>query len=488
MTAPASADGRFASSRYAIYGEIASGGMATVHFGRLFGNAGFSRTVAIKRLHPQLAKDPEFVAMFMDEANVTARIRHPNVVSTLDVVSMQGEIFIVMEYVLGESLWKLLDMRHDGVGRAAPPPIAAALVANVLHGLHAAHEATSESGDPLAIVHRDVSPQNIIVGKDGVARVLDFGIAKARDRIHVTRGGTLKGKVAYMAPEQLAGKADRRTDVYAAGVVLWEALTGRKLFVADGDFAVADKVRTAEVDSPNISPALDAIVMRAIARAPDERFATANEMAVALEREVGVALPSDVGAWVVSLASQALDARALTLKGIEQSAPRWAPDRAEITNADPDPDGLAPTRAIDVGPHGEVTEVSLSLSASLSKPARPMRVRSSNIKLIAVASLVAFALGLLGVVAFMFVHRAPQAAVATASVVPDLAAPIVATTATPTTSPIASSDPVASAPSVATATSAARVHPLAPVHADPCKPPYVIDSLGIRRLKHECLR
>ena len=160
-----------AIGRYWIYDEIAAGGMATVHLGRLVGPAGFTRTVAIKRLHPQFAKDEEFSSMFLDEARIAARIRHPNALTALDVVTSKGELYIVMDYIHGESLGKLLR------GGPVPLAIASAIVTQALLGLHAAHEAVDDLGEPLSIVHRDVSPQNVLVGVDGVARVVDFGIA-----------------------------------------------------------------------------------------------------------------------------------------------------------------------------------------------------------------------------------------------------------------------------------------------------------------------
>src|SRR5260370_3827434 len=164
--------------RYLLFGEIATGGMASVHFARMSGAAGVSRTVAVKRLHANFARNSEFVAMFLDEARLVARIRHPNLVPTLDVVTTDGEIFLVMEYVPGESLAKL---RRATFARQArtDPRIVAGVMSGVLHGLHAAHEAKDERGQSLNIVHRDVSPQNLLVGVDGVARVLDFGVAKA---------------------------------------------------------------------------------------------------------------------------------------------------------------------------------------------------------------------------------------------------------------------------------------------------------------------
>ena len=231
MVSP-NASGVRIAGRYVLCDEIAHGGMATVYVGRLVGSAGFARTVAIKRLHAAYARDPDFVSMFVDEARLAARIHHPNVVSTLDVVALEGELFLVMEYIQGESLARLERLASDR-GDRIPEAMAASMIAGILHGLHAAHEARDERGEPLGIVHRDVSPQNVLVGVDGVARVLDFGIAKAAGRIQTTRDGQLKGKLAYMSPEQLRGEVTRTTDVYAAGVVLWEALTGRQLFVGE---------------------------------------------------------------------------------------------------------------------------------------------------------------------------------------------------------------------------------------------------------------
>src|SRR5580698_1424454 len=178
--------------RYAIYGKIASGGMASVHFGRLIGGAGFSRTVAIKRLHPHLAEDPEVLSTIIDEARLAARIHHPHVVATLDVVSTGTDLLLVMEDIRGEALSRLMKL-EAARGRRIPLPITAAIVVGSLHGLHAAHEATSDHGVPLGIVHRDVSPQNILVGVDGLARVIDFGVAKAAGRLQTTREGELKG-------------------------------------------------------------------------------------------------------------------------------------------------------------------------------------------------------------------------------------------------------------------------------------------------------
>jgi eukaryotic-like serine/threonine-protein kinase len=333
--------------RYALFDVLAAGGMATVHIGRLLGPVGFARTVAIKRLHPQFAADPEFVSMFLDEARMCARIRHPNVVPTLDVVAAKGELFLVMEYVAGESLGSLLrDLSKRG--DAIPWRIAISILAGTLHGLHAAHEAKDEQGFPLGLVHRDVSPQNILVGSDGLARVVDFGIAKASGRLHVTREGAVKGKVGYMAPEQMAAeKITRQADVYAASAVLWESLTGRRLFDGETEAVILARVLTAEIVPPSqlrpdVPAELDAVVMRALIRDVDQRFATAREMALALEK-LGPAALGEVGEWLEANAGQAIEDRARRISRVEVSvASAEAP-----SNEAPPPPAAKP----DVEPH-----------------------------------------------------------------------------------------------------------------------------------------
>ena len=305
-----------------LFGEIASGGMATVRFGRLMGEVGFSRTVAVKCLHAHFAKDQEFARMFLDEARLAARVRHPNVVPILDVVARDGELFLVMDYVQGESLSKLVRAVRNKKTRM-PLRIVASIMAGVLDGLHAAHEARSEHGEPLGIVHRDVSPQNVMVGLDGVSRVLDFGVAKAAGRLQTTREGQLKGKLAYMAPEQLKAEyVDRRTDIYAASVVLWEALTGRRLFKADDEIGIFGLVLKGEVPVPSsLIPSMpkgyDEVTLRGLHLDPSKRFATAREMAMALEKVAGVASPREVGAWVEELARDTLRKRAERIAELE---------------------------------------------------------------------------------------------------------------------------------------------------------------------------
>ena len=313
------------AGRYAIFDRIAAGGMAAVHIGRLAGEGGFARIVAVKRLHPQFALDPEFVAMFLDEARLAARIRHPNVVQTLDIVAASDELFLVMEYVEGESLGALMRRLREQ-GARAPVEVAAGVMVQVLHGLHAAHEANNDLGEPLDLVHRDVSPQNVLVGADGVARVLDFGVAKALGKMHTTREGQLKGKLGYLSPEQVFGHpVTRRSDVFAAGVVLWEAITGERLFAADSEGDVLRRIMEGTVDppsqhAPHVPSALDAAVMRAVSRQPADRFDTALVMAEAIEAAIGVASSRAIGAWLHSLAGDTLKARAQFVAAVEGCA------------------------------------------------------------------------------------------------------------------------------------------------------------------------
>jgi eukaryotic-like serine/threonine-protein kinase len=319
--------------RYLVCTPLASGGMATVHLGRLLGLQGFTRTVAIKQLHPQFARDPEFVSMFLDEAKLASRIHHPNVVAPLDVVALEGEIFIVMEYVHGEALSRLMDLAGTA---PLPAPIACSILIQVLLGLHAAHEATDERGNALSIVHRDVSPQNILLGEDGQAKVVDFGIAKAARRVHSTADRKLKGKLGYMSPEQLRLQAiDRRSDVFSAGIVLWELLTGHKLFPFGEPAAVVAKMLEFQPQAPSvlqrtISPELDQVVLRALQIDPEQRFQDARAMATELKEACAPAGVLDVAAWVVQIAGPALGQRAA-----------WVADAESITHA-----GLTQTRPV----------------------------------------------------------------------------------------------------------------------------------------------
>ncbi|WP_437587149.1 protein kinase domain-containing protein [Sorangium sp. So ce1000] len=274
------------AGRYESLRAIASGGMATVYLGRALGAGGFERLVALKMMHPHIAAEPDFVAMFLDEARLAARVRHPNVVATFDLV--EDPLFLVMEYIEGPSLHLLL-RTCARAKRPVPLGIVLRVFLDVLAGLHAAHELTGSEGEPLNLVHRDVSPQNVLVGVDGIARITDFGVARAETRLTSTRGNALKGKLAYMAPEQIrAAHVDRRSDVYSAGVVLWEMLTEERLFKADNDGALIAQILQGAPTGPrgvvpSVPAALDRICLRALRTDPDDRFPTAAAFAEALE-------------------------------------------------------------------------------------------------------------------------------------------------------------------------------------------------------------
>jgi serine/threonine-protein kinase len=360
-----SADYRGSLGRYALYGEIAAGGMATVHLARLLGPVGFARTVAIKRLHPHLAKDPDFVAMFLEEARLAARVRHPNVVATLDVVSDDGELFLVMEYVAGESLSRLVRKARER-GERVPPRFAVGIVSGALEGLHSAHDAKSEKGQPLGLVHRDVSPQNVHVGTDGVPRLLDFGIAKATNRVQETRTDQIKGKVAYMSPEQLAkGAIDRRVDVYSASVVLWETLTGQRLFKADDVpslvYAIVnEQIMPPSSVVPDLPPGLDAVVMKGLERDVENRWSSAREMAAALEAALAPAAAREIGEWVYEVAGDALDWRQELVHRIESETSSSIPPSFRSDPPTPAPleisSGVVTTEGGD--PRGEAPTIS----------------------------------------------------------------------------------------------------------------------------------
>ncbi len=465
--------------RYAIYDEIAAGGMATVHLGRMLGPVGFARTVAIKRLYPMFAKDPEFVSMFLDEARLAARIRHPNVVPTLDIVARGGELFLVMEYIEGSSLSFLartLRERRDAI----PPAIASGVMIGVLEGLHAAHEATSERGEPLGIVHRDVSPQNVLVGTDGISRLVDFGIAKAAGRLQTTREGQVKGKIAYMSPEQLQGRAvDRRSDVYSSAVVLWEILAGRRLFDGDNDMATMAHVLERKVEppshfSPTVPVELDGVVMRGLARNARERFSSAREMAVAVEQALGPESPREIGQWARAIAGELITERCERLAQIESSAPEQTGHTDQATS------GLRPA----------APESAISLQ-SYSTPANGV-VRAMRRRFRALGAAGGGLLVLAGLTTFWQVRarttggRAPvfDAALGPVEVAKEITSAVVVS---PPPSPAASPD--AATPAQPSASSRARVR--APRNSPSparlqCSPPYTFVE-GIRVPKPECM-
>jgi eukaryotic-like serine/threonine-protein kinase len=381
------------SSRYEVLGKLASGGMGTVHLARMRGSLGFTKLVAIKTMHPRHATDPAACAMFLDEAQVTAHLRHPNIVGAVDFVAERGELMLVMDYIEGDSLRALQKAAANAApaanaGERIPVSIACAIARDVLHGLHAAHEARDEHDRSLGIIHRDVSPDNMIVGLDGVARVLDFGVARARCAAVAEGDTAVRGKVVYMAPEQLAGQhdlIDRSVDVYAVGAVLWELLAGRRLFRGGGSpRALHEMIMKQEGVMPpslaaggnaaaTIPAALDAIVLAMIARDPKKRPRTALDAARAIEAAVSkIASAHEVGAFVKRYAR-----------------PRPVPSTATAAAAKPRCEFDIPTlTGFSLSPRtGTHSSSSVSVSVSVARPKKKKEEGISTTSVYAAAAL-----------------------------------------------------------------------------------------------------
>jgi len=282
--------------KYTLFERIGRGGMADVFKGRVQGPAGFERIFVVKRILPHLSDDPAFNKMFVGEAKMSARLNHPNIVQVFELGSVESEYFISMEYVRGRDLAETMRTLWARVGPPRPE-LVSYVGREMCRALDYAHHLTDEKGKQLGMIHRDVSPSNVMLSFEGAVKLLDFGIAKALGGDggeEGTQKGTLKGKFAYMAPEQTRGAdVDHRIDVFATGIVLHEVLTGRRLFKGENDLQTVEKVRQCEVPPPSLQnplcpPELDAIVMQALARDPDHRFQHASEMAEALDDIVHV--------------------------------------------------------------------------------------------------------------------------------------------------------------------------------------------------------
>jgi len=282
--------------RYEVLGKLATGGMAEILLARLSGPADFVRAVVIKRILSQYASNESFVAMFLDEARIVAKIRHPNVVQVQELGQDEGGVFLVLEYVAGENLSSVLK-RATAVGEKLEAALVAHVVAEACAGLHAAHELVTDDGRSENLVHRDVSPQNLFVAYDGHVKLLDFGVARTNERIARTAVGDVKGKFEYMSPEQVNGGAlDRRSDIFAMGIVLYELATGRRLFKRASHARTLEAVVKEPIVPPSrlvdgVPPSLEAVCMRALAKRPEDRYATAAEMRIDL-LEIARSLPS----------------------------------------------------------------------------------------------------------------------------------------------------------------------------------------------------
>jgi serine/threonine protein kinase len=348
--------------KYRWVADLGSGGMGDVFLAVAQGPAGFNKLQVIKRLRPELVQDREFFAMFLNEARIAARLNHPNVVQTNEVGEQEGEPYLAMEFLDGQSLYAIVrkaQNRPTRDGKAGRFPLAFHLhvLAEACAGLHYAHELTDFDGTPLALVHRDCSPQNVFVTYEGEVKVLDFGIAKARDSVTVTRTGAIKGKVPFMAPEQIDGRhVDRRADVFAIGTMLWEAATGTRLWRGLGDLQIVHRLQSGGIPrprdfDPRCDPKLDAIVMKALEIDPEKRFPSCGELQAALDQYVvrlGGVRRRDFGRYVSVLF---LETRREMRARIEAELRGVVPAWSQTTDA---------LRALQTGEHRAVDASELS--------------------------------------------------------------------------------------------------------------------------------
>ena len=274
--------------RYRVLKRLASGGMAEVFVAESAGIEGFRKQVAIKRVLPQLSKKEQFIAMFLDEARLSAHLSHSNVVSVFDIGVGDGTYFIVMEYVDGADLKAVMDYTKK-IGRTAPVEAAVYVATRICQGLAYAHDLKID-GKPLAIIHRDITPATVLITRYGEVKIVDFGLAKASSQLAASDAGVIKGKFGYLAPETVMEKpVDQRVDVFAVGIILWEMLAGRRLFQGDTDFQTVRMVRDAVIPplpplNRDVPPELDVIVRHALARDPESRYGTAHELGRDLTR------------------------------------------------------------------------------------------------------------------------------------------------------------------------------------------------------------
>lgn len=333
--------------RYRVVADIASGGMGSVVLA-VSRDGGEPRPVAIKQLHAHLVDDPQMVAGFVDEARISSRLTHPNIVRVHDVDMLGERLVIVMEYVDGLPLSQILRARRR-IGKPLPIGVTRRIIRDALVGLHAAHEQCDENGLPLRLVHRDVSPHNLLVGVDGRTRVTDFGIALATGRLAATRtDGLVKGKLQYLSPEQIYRRpVDQRADVFAAGVVLWEALAGRPLFDGATEAETLAMVLTESLQPPSnvcmdVPLELDETCLRALEREVERRYPTAAAFATALESP-GMASPEEVAAVVTEIGAESLaKRRSLVAAALEN------PDTFSAPASGPESDGHAVVAAAPV--------------------------------------------------------------------------------------------------------------------------------------------
>jgi len=375
--------------KYRILSELGRGGMANVYLAVARGPGGVSKLVVLKALLPELASEPGALAMFLDEARLAAQLNHANVVQTYEVGTEGERQVIVMEYLEGQSLAQVVK-RAELSNRPMPPGMMVRIVMNALEGLHYAHELSSYDGSPLSLVHRDVSPQNIFVTYDGQVKVLDFGIAKAASSSTHTATGIVKGKIAYMAPEQMVGdNVDRRADVFSIGCMLWALATGKKLWKDTPDVHIMRRVINAEIPNPqSVNPAcdteLDRIVMKALAGERNERYQTGLELQEDLEHFLEhqriTVKQKEIGNFVSSLFAdtraelKALIERQITLAASDEFLGTADFSRSEVrTSATTSASGSGSARTMQ-NSQGEISVLSSSQVTPIGDPRRRLAI------------------------------------------------------------------------------------------------------------------
>ncbi len=444
--------------RYELLTAIAQGGMATVWAARQTGSHGFRKTVALKTMLPMLSDDPQFERMFLAEARLAMRVQHPNVAGTLDLGEDGGLLFLVMEWVDGESLSTLMKAVESAEGRF-PLRLALHICSRAARGLHAAHEVTDDDDQPVGIVHRDVSPQNLMISFDGHVKVVDFGVAKGQTENGATQAGQFKGKVPYMAPEQASGDAvDRRTDIFAMGTLLYRLTTGKHPFMGANPSATIANVATARPvppshHVPDYPPELAAIVSRWLAKAPEDRYASmaalADELDVLLvsfgtpvtDDELGTCARRHLG----ELRKQRREAMRDAARALG-----WAMATSDSLPRVSLPDPMSMTPSGTTGGHA------LSRSAGTPRVTQSgvSRARASYRRMVAAIALVAAA-GAGAALAFYLAQQGRPTA--TASAQADAGAPVVAPSS-PAPEPSASAD-TSTAPSAAASTTTPSAEP-----------------------------
>jgi len=354
--------------RYQLLARLASGGMAEIFLARQTGIGGFEKLVVVKRILPNLAREKAFVEMFLDEAVIAAQLNHPNVVQIYDLGQAGDDYYIAMEYLEGESLGHLA-REGAGVHKPLSPGLSAGIIAQVCDGLYFAHTFEDENGKPLNIVHRDISPHNIIVLFNGLVKLVDFGIAKAATQMHQTQVGTLKGKLAYMSPEQCMGsEVDARSDIFSLGVVLWELLTSKRLFRRDAEpamiRAIVDqpipKVRDARIKVPE---KLAAVADRALEKDPEKRFQSAAEMAAALRQYLRDESIEAQAEQISAYAHEVLGDRARTKKKLLEEIREKGPEGVSLGVLKPKSDSLPSHSLAGQGASGGLAEAATRIRA-----------------------------------------------------------------------------------------------------------------------------